>query len=319
MVKKSLIFIFITVLGSAVKGSSLCPTSFFYFPHGPLLTEDKFILTGPYWTILRQAYDLCCPLNVFAKKAINPIRSPSKEDLAEKILNSYTREIINSVAFANLNLYVTNTTGMFGIIDSASSSSTSGHNFNKLDNFVSVMSSEGFYLISKHEINGFPTTIPIVYELILKAWPLLVIIILINGYSSFIFWSIDKILGLEQFPRPFIQGFAYGLWWLTCIMFSPSSMTAKSTTIRAWIMRFMILIWLGICYLMLVICIGVMAAGLTLYALNGRSLSQKVIGIEKYSPDKTWLKMENAQIQGENLDDSKNVSHEKSAFQSNSK
>ncbi len=299
---KLILFFFATV-AVPITSTGLCPTSFFYYPHGPLLSQQSAndsILTGPFWTILHQTYDLCCPLNTFAKKPIRPVRSPDQNDLADKILNSYTREIINSVAFASLNLYVTNTTGMFGIIGSATTDTTTNdHYFNKLDNFVNVISSDGFYLISKHEINGFPTTMPIVLELIVKAWPLLAVIFLINGYSSLIFWSVDKFLGLDLFPRSFLQGFGCALWWLACILFSPSSLAVRSSPTKAWAMRLLIVVWMGVCGLIAVICVGLLAAGLTVYALNGRSLSEKVVGVDRHSSDKVWLKTENANIQGE--------------------
>ncbi len=37
---------------------------------------------------------------------------------------------------------------------------------------------------------------------------------------------------------------------------------------------------------------------LTIYAINGQSLSQKVIGFNKYSVDRPWLDLENANAVG---------------------
>ena len=47
-----------------------------------------------------------------------------------------------------------------------------------------------------------------------------------------------------------------------------------------------------------VIFIAMFSTSLTMYAMNGESLDDKVIGINKYSSDIIWLKTENSKAVG---------------------
>jgi len=86
------------------------------------------------------------------------------------------------MAFTNLKAYSRNTSGMFGPIE----------------NNVPIVGN----------VNGDSV--------------LFIIILLVYGYSSIFIWLMDNILKLNLFPSPFIQGFVYGLWWLSCIVFTPN-------------------------------------------------------------------------------------------------
>lgn len=48
-----------------------------------------------------------------------------------------------------------------------------------------------------------------------------------------------------------------------------------------------------------VIFIAMFTTSLTIYAINGESLNEKIIGINKYSTDIVWIKTENAVAVGE--------------------
>lgn len=88
--------------------------------------------------------------------------------------------------------------------------------------FLDIFFRKGFYLITKKRLNGFATVKPIVLEVFIEMWPLLLIVLLVYGYMSIMFWSLDRLLELNQFPRSFIQGFCFGLWWLSYHLFTPN-------------------------------------------------------------------------------------------------
>ena len=70
-------------------------------------------------------------------------------------------------------------------------------------------------------------------------------------------------------------------------------------------MRVFTIIWLAVGLLILIIFIGMFTSSFTLYALNGESLANKNVGINKYSTDKYWLQLENAIIAGKSLNHDK--------------
>ena len=49
-----------------------------------------------------------------------------------------------------------------------------------------------------------------------------------------------------------------------------------------------------VCLILLVIFIGIFTASILVFALNGRSLNGKVVGIIKNSPDKILLELDNS-------------------------
>jgi hypothetical protein len=48
----------------------------------------------------------------------------------------------------------------------------------------------------------------------------------------------------------------------------------------------------------IIIFVGMFTTAMTVYAINGQSLSEKVIGFNKYSVDRPWLDLENANSVG---------------------
>ena len=99
--------------------ATLCPDKFIFYPYEPLITShlNESHLHGPIWNILRQTYETCCPINNFKNKPLKSIKVLDEKILYEKILNSYSHEITNSMAHPTINLYTQNTTGIFGILE----------------------------------------------------------------------------------------------------------------------------------------------------------------------------------------------------------
>ena len=50
-----------------------------------------------------------------------------------------------------------------------------------------------------------------------------------------------------------------------------------------------------------VIFIAMFTSSLTIYAMHGESLMEKIIGINKYSTDKVWLETENSVAVGKKI------------------
>jgi hypothetical protein len=99
--------------------SSLCPENFYYYLYDPLIiaNTNSTSLNGPLANILRQVHEICCPLNNLTYKRLNSIQLQDDLEVFEKVLTSYSQEILNSMAFTNLKAYSRNTSGMFGPIE----------------------------------------------------------------------------------------------------------------------------------------------------------------------------------------------------------
>lgn len=68
---------------------------------------------------------------------------------------------------------------------------------------------------------------------------------------------------------------------------------------KNWIMKLFTIIWMLISFLIVIVFIATFTTAMTTYALNGQSLSKKLIGIQKFSYDSVWLELENAIPVGE--------------------
>jgi hypothetical protein len=130
---------------------------------------------GPFWDVMSQTYEKCCSLN---RDRIKPILVKDDLELNNELFSSFSNQthILHHRA-----------QGMFAIFET--------HNaFQQFDGFsqnqysVQIMSSTGFYLVTKREMNGSPTITPIALSILLNAWPLLLIILVANGYAAIIIW-----------------------------------------------------------------------------------------------------------------------------------
>ena len=68
-----------------------------------------------------------------------------------------------------------------------------------------------------------------------------------------------------------------------------------------WITKFFIFIWLIVSLLIMVVLTSVFTTSFTIHGLKGDPVNNKLVGINRHSSDKTWLKLENAFIYGEYL------------------
>lgn len=157
-------------INSNLKGENATKFQSQLLPPPPAL-----IIEGPFWIVFSQAYEKCCPLN---SNRIKPVQLKSQSSFNRELFDSFSNQthIINFQS-----------QGMFGIIEL----------FNQFQQFdansfnphsVQILSSSGFYLISKRDFNGAPTMTPIALSTLLNAWPIFVIILLANGYAAIFIW-----------------------------------------------------------------------------------------------------------------------------------
>jgi hypothetical protein len=130
---------------------------------------------GPFWEVMSKTYEKCCSLN---RDRIKPILVKDDLELNNELFSSFSNQT---------HILHHRSQGMFAIFETH-------HAFQQFDGFsqnqysVQIMSSTGFYLITKREMNGSPTITPIALSILLNAWPLLLIILVANGYAAIIIW-----------------------------------------------------------------------------------------------------------------------------------
>lgn len=164
-------------------------------------TEEDFedMAYGPFYSIISQTYNVCCSLNA---QHLTPIQIKDDKSMYQFLFETYK----NETHFSNYR-----TKGIFAIIE--------------LDemvlnpNLIKIMTSSSFYLITKREYNGSPTSTPIAITILISSWPLLVFFLLANAYAAVFVWLLDKAMKQNQFPREFLKGTSYGFWW-SCIIFT---------------------------------------------------------------------------------------------------
>lgn len=112
----------LTLLFQAATATSVCPDNFYYFLYDPLIISsmNSSEPNGPFANILRQAHEICCPLNSLTNKPLRATELKDELDIYEKLLTSYSQDIVNSMAFTNLKAYARNTSGLFGPIENES-------------------------------------------------------------------------------------------------------------------------------------------------------------------------------------------------------
>jgi hypothetical protein len=68
--------------------------------------------------------------------------------------------------------------------------------------------------------------------------------------------------------------------------------------LKKLIQRVFTILWILVSLVIIIIFVGMFTTAMTVYAINGQSLSEKVIGFNKYSVDRPWLDLENANSVG---------------------
>ena len=63
---------------------------------------------------------------------------------------------------------------------------------------------------------------------------------------------------------------------------------------KKWAIRVFTVLWMMVSLVIVVIFISMFTSSMTIYAINGQSLQQKMIGLNRYSSDRVWLELENA-------------------------
>ena len=153
-------------------------------------------IDGPFWQIFSQSYEKCCPLN---KNRLKTNHVKDDAALYEQIYNSFSNQT---------HIIFFQSQGMFAILEL----------FNEFQQFdtnsfnpyaVQVLSSSGFYLITKRDFNGAPTMTPIALTILLNAWPLLLIILIANAYAGIFIWFLVSYLFVVC--KSFIFWFLIGL------------------------------------------------------------------------------------------------------------
>jgi hypothetical protein len=132
-------------------------------------------IAGPFWEVISGTYEKCCPLN---KNRLRPILLDNDTSVITELFHSFANQthILNHQS-----------QGMFSIIELFNNYESYGFSYNNPFS-VQILTSSGFYLISKREFNGAPTVTPIALTILLKAWPILAIIILANSYAAILIW-----------------------------------------------------------------------------------------------------------------------------------
>lgn len=132
-------------------------------------------ISGPFWEVISGTYEKCCPLN---KNRLRPILLENDTSVITELFHSFANQthILNHQS-----------QGMFSIIELFTNYETYGFSYNNPFS-VQILTSSGFYLISKREFNGAPTVTPIALTILLKAWPILAIILLANSYAAILIW-----------------------------------------------------------------------------------------------------------------------------------
>ncbi|XP_068685984.1 uncharacterized protein [Montipora foliosa] len=87
----------------------------------------------------------------------------------------------------------------------------------------------------------YTSTLSVVLESVLKAWPLLAVTMVLTAIAGIIMWALDTYWNSEEFPRSFIKGSWDGFWWsfisMTTVGYgdkSPKSVVARIFSI-IWI------------------------------------------------------------------------------------
>lgn len=280
-----IVFFLLAVVFKWVSGTK-CPDTFYYTDQEPFLMSpkeppSKFLLnqfrlkklpqqnaqqvsqpTGLIWDIIGKSYETCC-LDAKLKS------HPTYDDFIQ----------FNEVFKLNQTTH-----GIFTF--------SLSHN-DDLFRKVELFKSNSFYLIAKREQSGTSIITPIALEILISSWPIFLIILIANCYAALFVWFIDKSLKTNQLPKSFTKGYCFGLWW-SFLVFSTTSL-APGINMRTCILKLFTIIWVLVSGVLICIFIAMFSTSLTMYALNGQSLSKKLIGIHKYAQqDKLWLEYENA-------------------------
>ena len=165
-------------------------------------------MQGPIWQIVKQTYDKCCPLN---RERLKPAKLKDNIHLYQSLFE----------AFANqTSLVYLHGQGLYGVVELRDDN----HQFDLYAfsaHTVKLISSSGFYLIAKRELNGAPTMMPIALSTLIGCWPLLAITLIANILAGIFFWFLDKALRTRQFSQEFVKGSADGFYW-SFILFTSS-------------------------------------------------------------------------------------------------
>lgn len=128
---------------------------------------------GPFFKIVADTYERCCPLN---RNRLKPIKVKDDSGLYELLFESFSNQT---------HILHYQSQGIFSIMEFFNQQTDLG-SFNPF--YVQIMNSQAFYLISKREQNGAPTITPIALTILLNAWPMLVIILMANAYAAIFIW-----------------------------------------------------------------------------------------------------------------------------------
>lgn len=99
-------------------------------------------------------------------------------------------------------------------------------------------------------------------------------------------------MSTKNFSGRFVQGTIEGSWW-SYLMFVTNGFTPY-VDIRKVLQRIFAVIWIMISLVIIIIFIAMFTTSLTIYAIEGQTLESKAIGVNKFSSDRTWIDLENA-------------------------
>lgn len=133
---------------------------------------------GPFYELISQTYEKCCPLN---RNRLTPVKLKDDHELHQTLFESFMNQT---------HILHPQSQGIYSIMEFYHQQTDLG-SFNPF--YVQIMNSHAFYLISKRERNGAPAITPIALSILLNAWPMLVFIVLANGFAAVFIWFLVRI------------------------------------------------------------------------------------------------------------------------------
>lgn len=164
------------------------PYAFFSMPN-----QTSFYIQGMFPSLLSDIINYCCPGGAKKVKFAKFLRSPLEAE------DRFLSEKVNEYDFT------------FPIHAPAGSRSFRDHPFIPLVRVPSVV-------FLAYDGNERTSKTHAIASTILKAWPIMVFILLTATFSGIIIWFLDHRQNPQEFPQSFMKGVWEGFWWALVTM-----------------------------------------------------------------------------------------------------
>lgn len=174
------------------------PISFAFHKNVPYVSlhpakQANLHIQGMFPGLLLDILDYCCPLGAKKVKFAKLLRTPMEAE------NRFMSEYVNEYDFT------------FPIHAPATSRSFRDHPFIPLVRVPSVV-------FLAYDGNKRTSKTHAIASTILRAWPIMVFILLSATFSGIIIWFLDHRKNPQEFPQSFLKGVWEGFWWALVTM-----------------------------------------------------------------------------------------------------